>query len=156
MNEKEYKDYIYKKASAVETRKDLDKLLKEVIADKDLDYGKTVYAISSCMMATLNYVDRNLGGISGFQAGCIGWEMVKKYLVPSNKTSLKIIDYDKMLYPQYEYEFVDKEIPKELWTQLQKEANRMLAEVDYASPQVIEHWKSIVAGIVPFGYKVKK
>ena len=106
MTENDYKTYIYEKAKKVKTKKDLNALLKEVVDSKDLDYGKIVYAISACMKATCNYVNRSrVGGITGFQAGIIGWEMIRKYLIADNKLGMKILDFDNLLYPQYEDEF---------------------------------------------------
>lgn len=156
MTEQEFKKYIYDKAEKVDNKNKLDELLKEVINCKEIDYGKIVYAISGCMLAVANYIDRSeVGGITGFQASFIGWEMVRKFLCHNNKTSLKIIDYDNMLYPQYDYAF-EKTINRETWERIQKQARVLLEETNSANPSVIEHWKSIDKGIVPFGYKVKE
>ena len=156
MTEQEYKKYIYEKARNVKTKEELDTLLKEVIESDDLDYGKIVYAMCGCMKATMNYIDRSpVGGITGFQAGFIGWEMVKEYLCYTNKTGLKLLNYDNLLYPQYKDKF-NKIIDKELWNVLQEEAKKKLEERPDAHPKVIKHWKSIVDGKVPFGFKVEK
>lgn len=157
MTEKEYKDYIYKKAEEVKTKEDLDKLLDEVINCKELDYGKIVYAMSACMKATLNYINRsNVGGITGFQAGFIGWEMVREYLVSSNKCGLKLINYDDMLYPQNKYRY-EKTISKDVWNALQEQAKKNLQDKERdPHPRVLKHWKKIAKGKVPFGYKVKE
>jgi len=155
MNEQEYKNYIYKKADDIKTKEDLDNMLAEVINDKELDYGKICYAISGCMLAVLNYIDRSeVGGITGFQASIIGWQMVRE-LICDNETSLRLINYDDMLYPQYERDF-DKVIDKELWKMLQEKAKEKLEKVPDAHPKVIEHWQSIVDGEIPFGYKVRR
>lgn len=155
MTEKEFKDYIYEKADKVKNKKDLDKLLKEVIKSKDLDYGKIVYAICGCMIATCNYINRSeVGGITGFQASFIGWEMVRELMIYDNKTSMKIVDYDEMLYPQYEHDF-QKTISQSTWKSLQEQAEIKLKETPDAHPEVIKHWKSIVEGRVPFGYEVE-
>lgn len=157
MTEKEYKDYIYKKAGEVETKEDLDKLLNEVINNNDLDYGKIVYAISACMKATFNYIDRaGHCGITGFQASFIGWEMLKAYLgLENNKCGLKLVNYDDMLYPQYEQKF-DKTISKDVWSSLQKQAENLIEDKE-STPcsRVLEHWYKIANGEVPFGYRVK-
>jgi len=156
MKENEYKKYIYGKAKQVKTKEDLDNLLKEVIESKDLDYGKIVYAMCGCMKATMNYIDRSpVGGITGFQASFIGWEMVREYLCRTNETALKILDFDDLLYPQYKYKF-DKVIDKNLWNILKEQAKKKLVEHPDAAPKVRKHWKSVAAGKVPFGYKVKE
>lgn len=156
MTEKEYKEYIYEKANNVRTKDQLDELLDEVINSNDLDYGKIVYAMSACMLATSKYIDRSeVGGITGFQASCIGWEMVREFMIYDNKTGMKIVDYDGMLYPQYKRRF-QKTIPQGIWESLQEQAEIGLKEAPDAHPKVIKHWKSIVRGKVPFGYKVKE
>ena len=155
MTEQEYKQYIYKKASEVKTKKDLMNLLKEVVESKDLDYGKIVYAICGSMIATCNYINMSpVGGITGFQAGFIGWEMIKNYTITcDNEFGMKIINYGDLLYPQYEHRS-DKVISHKTWKALQEEASKLLKEKTFASTYVIQHWKSIVEGKVPFGYKV--
>lgn len=157
MNKQEYKKYIYGKASKVKTKEDLDNLLKEVINCKELDYGKIVYAICGCMIATCNYInDSEVGGITGSQAGFIGWEMIKEYTITlNNEFGMKIINYGDLLYPQCEYKS-DKTISPRTWELLQNKAKKLLKESPHAHPRVIKHWKSIAKGKVPFGYKVKE
>ena len=155
MTEKEYKEYIYEKANKVKTREQLNELLDEVINSNDLDYGKIVYAMSACMIATSKYIDRSdVGGITGFQASCIGWEMVREFIIYDNEVGMKILDYDNMLYPQYG-DIFQKTISQDTWKALQKQAEIGLKETPDAHPKVIKHWKSIIRGKVPFGYKVK-
>lgn len=156
MTEQEYKEYIYAKARSVKTKADLDELLKEVVESEDLDYGKIVYAMSACMIATSKYIDRSeVGGITDFQAGFIGLEMVREFMVYDNQAGMKIINYDNMLYPQYEVCF-QKTISQKTWKSLQEQAEMKLKETPDAHPEVIIHWKSIVRGKVPFGYKVEE
>lgn len=154
MNEKEYKEYIYAKANEVRTKEELDALLNEVVNDQDLDYGKIVYAMSGCMLAVSNYINRSeVGGITGFQASFIGWEMVKKFMHES-KVAMRIVDYENMLYPQYKNRF-EKRISRGIWFDLQERAKKLLKESKDAHPDVIKHWKKIANGKAPFGYKVE-
>lgn len=157
MTEQEYKKYIYEKADKIRTKKELEHFITEIVKTKDLDYGKIVYAICGSMIATCNYIDRSpVGGITGFQAGFIGWEMVKEYLIRTNNDcGMKIINYGELLYPQYK-DRTDKLISSSTWKALQERASEKLKEVPDAHPKVIKHWKKIVKGKVPFGYKVKK
>lgn len=155
MTETEYKEYIYKKADKVKTKKQLDELLNEVTNCEELGYDKIVYAISGCMLATANYINNSeVGGITGFQASFIGWEMVRKFIYGS-KIGMKLVDYGDMLYPQYKERF-QKIISQGTWESLQKQAEINLKEVPTADPKVIKHWKRIVRGKIPFGYKVEK
>lgn len=86
----------------------------------------------------------------------------KGFTYYSNKCGLKLIDYDNMLYPQYEYKF-DKVISDETWKDIQEQARKNLEgleELDkehrLVHPDVIAHWQSIVEGQVPFGYRVEE
>lgn len=56
-----------------------------------------------------------------------------------------------LAYPQYEHEY---RITKAQWQSLQDYCRLKLLD-PIASSEVVEHWKSITNGIVPFGLKVK-
>jgi hypothetical protein len=44
-----------------------------------------------------------------------------------------------------------------MWESLQEMAKKKLEEKEeHVPPRVINHWQSIVDGIVPFGYSVKE
>ena len=62
-----------------------------------------------------------------------------------------------MLYPGYADHY-DKVISEEIWESLQEEAKKKLEQAkknkEFASPNVVEHWRSIVDGKVPFGFRV--
>ena len=68
---------------------------------------------------------------------------------------MKLLDFDNMLYPQYEDSF-EKTISVETWENLQEQAKKNLASKDFATDGVRNHWQSIVDGKVPFGFIVKK
>ena len=158
MKELEYRKYILEKAKQVKTKEQLDNLLEEIINGKEpLDYGKIVYAMSAAMIAASEYINNsNVGGITGFQACFVGWEMVREFLVVGeNKTAVRLVNFDHMLYPQYKDDF-QKTISKDTWKSLQKEAKKLLKSREHAHPKVVKHWQSIVNGKVPFGYKVVK
>lgn len=131
---------------------------KHVINDYSHDYGTICHAISAAAIATAWGADNEpgaCGGITGFQAGFVMWGFVRHWNYSHNKTGLRIVDFDNMLYPQYEYKF-QKTISKEVWESLQEEAKSLLADANpyYTAADVFGHWKSIVAGEVPFGYTV--
>lgn len=121
------------------------------------DYGTVVHAISACAIAAAwaaNECDGARGGITGFQSGFVMWDFIKEWSYPNNKTALKILNYDAMLYPQHEYEF-QKTISKGIWECIQAEAKNKLELRKHAHPDVIAHWESIVAGQIPFGYTIE-
>ena len=81
------------------------------------------------------------------------WDFILEWQYSDNKTGLKIIDFDNMLYPQYDYQF-DKTISTEIWRAIQAEAKRCLEENPAACLEVVRHWQRIANGEVPFGYSV--
>ena len=87
------------------------------------------------------------------------WDFIREWEFSDNKCGLAIIDYDNMLYPQYENKFCKKTISSYTWKSLQERARELLEETSAGEPaadRVIEHWKSIVDGVVPFGYTVEE
>lgn len=97
-------------------------------------------------------------GLSGFQIGCIMWMLIDKMVIEDHDTGMKLTNYNNMLYPQYEHRF-EKTISKECWEAMQKKAAELLEEYEkdhIANDDVVEHWRGIVGGKVPFGYKIKQ
>ena len=141
-----------------QTLETLPAFINHVMNDYAHDYGTVCHAISACAIAAAraaNECDGACGGITGFQSGFIMWDFVKEWSYPRNKTALKIIDYDKMLYPQYEHNF-QKTMSKELWECIQKAAKEKLSEKEkHVHPHVVAHWESIVDGQIPFGYTIE-
>lgn len=59
-----------------------------------------------------------------------------------------------MLFPQYESKF-EKTISKSIWEHLQKESAKLLKESNGGEvDNVVNHWRSIVEGKIPFGYSI--
>lgn len=84
------------------------------------------------------------------------WDFIRDWAFNDNECGLKLVDYDDMLYPQYEYNF-EKVISAETWEALQKTAKAKLDEDDgFVCGSVRNHWQSIVDGHVPFGYVVEE
>ena len=134
--------------------------MNHILNDYCHDYGTICHAISACALAAAwaaNSSDQ--GGITGFQASAIMWDFIRQWIYKNNKTALRIINYDNMLYPQYKGYFEDRTIDQSTWEDLQNEAKRLLDEIDSgegsAADPVIVHWKNIVNGVVPFGFKIK-
>ena len=146
----------YKIAESTTDLMQLTTFIGHLMDDYEHDYDTYVHAVSASALASIYVTGKEL---SGFQAGCVMWQIIRKMLYDQNKTGLKIVDYDNFLYPQYSHHF-DKYISKETWSRIQEEAANKLAEAakntDYVSPKVIDHWISIIEGNVPFGYSVEK
>lgn len=140
-----------------QTLETLPNFMNHVINDYIHDYGTICHAISACAIAAAWAADNSdVGGITGFQANFVLWDFVKQWSCPHNDCGLKIIYYDDMLFPQYESAF-DKVISADIWNSLQKQAKVYLSQRDkIATQDVKEHWKKIVDGVVPFGYRVEQ
>lgn len=159
INEKQHLEKIWFEEAKVQTIETLPKFINHVMNDYEHDYGTICHAVSACALAAAYSANRHeQGGITGFQAGFVMWDFIKQWMFENNKTALRIINYDDMLYPQYKEKF-DKVISKETFEGIQKAAQENLDRIktgDEAHPDVIKHWESIVAGNVPFGYKIKE
>jgi len=149
LQEQWYKDA---KNVAIETLSDF---VRSLVKNYEHDYGTICHAVTASAIAAAYAVDHSKqGGITGFQASCIMWEFIRHWMHYDNKP-MRLIDYDDMLYPQYEPRSTS--ISPETWKYLKKKAvNNLKLFNNTSSPEVIEHWKSIVAGKVPFGYKIEK
>jgi len=147
----------YAEAAKVRTTEELVKFIEHVVHDYNHDYGTICHAVTAAAIAAAWTVNRDprQGGITGFQAGCIMWEFIRRWMQKEGPLMLR--SYKDMLYPQYDHRF-DTVISEEIWEYLQQAAKDNLENTkeEHAASNVIEHWKSIAAGKVPFGYTVKK
>ncbi len=137
---------------------DLQSIINHIMNDYNHDYGSYVHAVAACSVATAWACGKEL---SGFQASCVGLEFLMHWTYNYVKSGISIRNWDNMLYPQYEDCF-DKVIPKNIWKNLQKEAQSRVADFydnadtnRYIVPKVIQHQKSIADGNPPFGYSIE-
>lgn len=135
------------------TEEELPDFYARIIHGYNHDYGTVCHAVAACALAAAWAACKDVG-LSGFQAGFVMWDFIKNWTKSGNECGLRLIDYDNMLYPQYEERF-DKTIHKDNWRMIQKKAIENLEKEKIAHPDVIEHWKKIANGAVPFGYRVK-
>ena len=142
----------FKEAGKVKTSDELKAFADHILNDYEHDYGTACHAVAACALAG-SWLGCEKEGLSGFQAGFVMWDFVRNWTYTANKCGLKIVDYDDMLYPQYEERF-DKTIRKDHWEEIQQEVRRKLKEEHGAHPAVIAHWQSIAEGVVPFGYRI--
>jgi hypothetical protein len=148
----------YKEAKE-QTPDSLPGFLSRLANDYVHDYGTICHALAAAAIGAANAMDSSeQGGITGFQAGCVMWAFIKEWMCPNNECGLRLIDYDNMLYPQYEEGFTQKTIKKGQWDIMRKQAAKLIeakGNSKTASPEVLNHWISIMDGKVPFGYTVK-
>ena len=139
-------------ASLLTTPEQLAAFVKKLTEEYDHDYGTIVKAMQAAMKASFNVMNESKqGGITGFQAGFLGWWAVEEFM--SIKAPARILEVEQMLYPQYEYKF--NSIDRETFEGLQKKAKQKLAEGGCVA-RVTEHMQSIVDGVVPFGYTIRE
>lgn len=151
----EIKEQLEKERKDIKSFDDLVAFLQRVKDTCNTGYGTAPRAIAQAALATAWYLSSEFG-ITGFQAGCTMWDFIRDWSYSDNKCGMRIIDYDNMLFPQYNDKF-DKTISKDVFEALQKEAWELYNdETRSAHPSVIKHWESIIHGKVPFGYKIKK
>ena len=105
MTEHEYRDMVYAEAKKVETPEALNEFIARRYAET-LDYGTIVYACGATMKAAFRVMDAHpqFGGITGFQAGCLMWEMIREFGMFS-EGPLRIQDFDNLRFPQYDEKF---------------------------------------------------
>ena len=149
----EVKEQLEKERKDIKSFDDLVAFLQRVKDNCNTGYGTAPRAIAQAALATAWFLSSDFG-ITGFQAGFVMWDFIRDWLYSGNKCGMKIVDYDEMLYPQYEYKY-QKTISSDVFATLQKEAKKNLEEREYAHPDVVKHWKSIADGNVPFGYVVR-
>jgi len=140
----------YKEARDMTPEK-LSDFIRKLTEDYEHNYGTICHAASAAAVAAARAIDHSpTGGITGFQAGCIMWGFVQNWM--GLKSPLRMINYEDMLYPQHDYKY-EKTISKDVWEWLQEEAKKKIEEHPNSNGRVVEHWKSIVDGKIPFGYK---
>ena len=117
------------------------------------DYSTVVSAATACIMAYAHKLSWDLG-LTGFQASYIPLIFLREWNGKGKKVGFKVLDYDYMLYPQYEDVF-EKKLDATTWENLRTAAEKLLAESGTVNGKVLGHWKGIVDGNVPFGYEVE-
>ncbi len=121
------------------------------LLEENHDYCSAPDAVAKAGLAAM-YLMSNKLGITGFQASYALWDVIKEWQYSDNKTGLRLVNYDDLLYPQYADKMTS--ISADVWAKLQEEAANKLGSHKDAHPRVLAHWQSIVDGNVPFGLKV--
>lgn len=134
----------------------LPEFLRGLLERYEHDYGTICHAVAAGAVGTVHAMNREPdGGLTGFQMNYVMWQFIRQTMKQGNKTGMALVDYDNMLYPQYEDRF-DKVISLRTFTNLQEEAKYLLRNRTDVHPEVRLHWESIVTGKVPFGYRIKE
>ena len=148
---KEHEEW-YEEAKKM-TLSQLPVFIDHLVNDYNHDYGTICHAMTSGAIATMRAIDNSpQGGITGFQASCIMWQFIQKWM--SFESPLRLINFEDLLYPQYENKF--KTMSKETWEWVQNKAKQNLIDHTNAVEAVKLHWQSIADRNIPFGYEVEK
>lgn len=150
-NEFEVKKELQEGRKQIKTFDGLIDFLRDVKGKYNTGYGEAPRAIAQACLAVGDFLAKDFG-ITGFQASFVMWDFVCDWQYPHNKCGLRILDFDNMLYPQYEFKFA-KTISFEQFEGIKKQAKENLKNSN-AHPKVIEHWKSIADGNIPFGFTI--
>ena len=116
----------------------------DALVNRKHDYGTCVYAMSMSAIAAFRYVSHRLG-VTGFQASCADLDFIARNR--GMKHGFQIVDYENLLYPQYEVDFEELDF----WTliranieHLSKEAGKLLENTEPVHPEVRAHWEKLV------------
>lgn len=147
--EEELLEYIRSCLAAVNAPADGD---HEAMGDA---YGRCVYAMSMAAVAAFQYV-AHVEGVTGFQASCADMDVLRR--TRGLKGPFSIVDYSKMLYPQYDVvaDVTKMATSEDTKAYLKKEATKLLDEkTEFTHPEVVNHWKKLAAweGVAPDGKK---
>jgi hypothetical protein len=132
--------------------RELSAIIK-VLTERRQTYGTCVYAMALAAEATYNLVAHKLG-VTGFQASCADMRLLARNR--SMKHGFRIIDYGKLLYPQYKREFDRIKLSAEQFDHIRKAARALLDEEDTADPNVAAHWAYVAYGGRPFDLAVEE
>ncbi len=132
----------------------LPEFLRKLTEDYNHDYGTICHAMAAAAIAAAWAVERSdQGGITGFQAGCVMWEMIEGWGT-FDEGPKRMLAYKNMLYPQYANRF-DRTISPDTWKWLREKAAESLKE-PVMHDDVRNHMRSIVDGKVPFGFRISE
>ena len=133
----------------------LQGFIKEIYDDIPLSYGNICHKMGIAAIATMYAFEHSeQGGITGFQSGCILWDVICAWT--NDYDPQKLVHFKDMLYPQMDSKFTT--ISKETFAWLQSEAKKSLDDNNRGfgmNPDVIRHQKDIVNGKIPFGYTIE-
>lgn len=135
----------------------LQKFLDHLKNDYEFDYGTSARATAAAAFATANAFAGYIG-LTGFLWGCAAKDILGKMCFPNNKLGYRIVDYDNLLYPQYEYNFVGCRISASGAESLRREAQANIDESNGRGihPDVMAWWKRLAKGDFPHWLHIVK
>lgn len=142
----------YKQAKKTMTDDEIKEFTDSILEGYHHDYGTQCHAVASAISAQLhNYLYKY--GMTGMQSSFVTWGIIRQMF--NIEVGAKLINYDKMLYPQYKDDFTDQSIHQSIFEALQNKAEDKLND-GINNERVASHMQSIVEGKVPFGYTLEE
>lgn len=135
------------KVPQMEGESDLAEFI-DVMVSREHDYGTAARAMSCAAVAAFNYVAGKVGA-SGFQASCADLDILRQ---TRGWEWGKILDFDKLLYPQYvtnpnEFPSAQRllgEHREELAKRAQRKIDEAAATHISVADDVAAHWRWLV------------
>jgi len=129
--------------------------LQHLTRDYEHDYGTKIGAFRAAMFAVRYILEYELGDLTPNQERALMWELIQDWLGVKDQP-MRIIQFEMMLWPGNRSEF-DTVMTRSTWTWLQERARQYLNTMGGSVPEATrQHWQQILAGVVPFGYKVEQ
>lgn len=129
--------------------KSMDELTSYIkaLTDRPHDYGTCCYAMSLAAVAAFNFVASKLG-TTGFQAGCAQMDFIRRER--NLKHGFQLVDYERLLYPQYIDELTITPAillsKPDIRKSIAEAAKQKLAESgSNCHPEVRAHWERLAA-----------
>lgn len=122
-------------------------LIVETLSERTHDYGTCVYAMSIAAEAAFNLIAHKLG-VTGFQASCADMDVLRR--TRRLKDGFQILNYNDLLYPQYEHNFSECSWAALLHKNkdsLREKAKSLLTESPNAHPDVLVHWQRLAEAV---------
>lgn len=129
---------------------DTDEDLRRIVnglASRNHEYGTCPYAMSIAALSAFYLVAKRLG-VSAFQASFADMDFLRRSR--GYKSGFSIVDWDKVLYPQYVENSDHWPTPQSILAKdragFAEKARKLLADSDRGVPEVRAHWEKIAAG----------
>lgn len=116
-------------------------------------YDTIPLAITAVALRAARHANNTMqqGGITNEQAAGVMWFFISAWR--DFKGPLRLTHFDRMLSPENEAYF-EKTISASVFKYLQETAAELLSKTS-AVDATTEHWQRIIAGELPFGYKLE-
>lgn len=139
-----------KRAQEIKSIDELMAFMREMQEKYDHDYGTICHAMVACAIGALRAMDRGPnGGITGFQAGCIQWGIIREWgaMLTDPDEPMWMMKGGDLLYPQYSKKIM--QVPESAMQWAKSEAAKRLKwDTNSAHPDVIAHWRGLANGSI--------